>query len=523
MTRRWLVLCISLSLATSLTVAAFAQAPSLADKLKQLRRDWSASDDEVELTLADEYQEVAPPRAGSAHGPAGTAGQGGLPQIEPRSLMPQNMFGRDVGFNGGNRPATAQRGATRQLSSPGAVTNRPVARKSPTTAPATPQTQNYSTARRSPAQRPFVDVNPEVLHDELTGTKHPPAAAKSPANTEDQSPTILDDFAAGLSKSPVTPNSTKPATPAPVAAARTKPAADPTSTTPITLPTATESRYATPEPDVAEPEPAPTTTDDRYKQPSFPTVGKLQDRPTATNSDSGRALIGKSEDESPAAKAFQYDSIQLPTTSSRIPHARTPQTTQTETSSLPVAPRDAMTGDAADARRESFIKEDQDEGAGPGVLVTNVAPAITSDIRGPKQISIGREASYRVRLQNQGGSSAEAVVATVRIPSWAEVVNTTSTNGAVRQIAADDASATLEWQLPRLNAQSSETLGIDLVPRASRPLELAVTWTHDPVNTRTVVEVQEPKLKLEVTGPDEVLFNKSHVYRLTLSNHSTGV
>ena len=66
--------------------------------------------------------------------------------------------------------------------------------------------------------------------------------------------------------------------------------------------------------------------------------------------------------------------------------------------------------------------------------MTNQAPAITSDIRGPKQIAIGREATYRVRLQNQGGSGADAVVATVRIPSWAEVVNTTATNGVVRQI-----------------------------------------------------------------------------------------
>ncbi len=157
------------------------------------------------------------------------------------------------------------------------------------------------------------------------------------------------------------------------------------------------------------------------------------------------------------------------------------------------------------------------------MLVTNAAPAIASDIRGPKQIAIGREASYRVRLQNQGGSSADAVVATVRIPSWAEVVNTTATNGVVRQIAADDSAATLQWQIARLDAQAAETLNIALVPRASRPLELAVTWTHGPVNTRTVVEVQEPKLKLEVTGPDEVLYGKSHVYRLTLSNPGTGV
>jgi uncharacterized repeat protein (TIGR01451 family) len=505
-----------------LTAAAEAQAPSsLADRIKQLRRDWTESDDEAEPTVAEEYTQVAPPRAGSAQAPAGTAGHGGLPQIEPRSLMPQNLFGRDVNFSGGSQPSTTQRGPARQLSSPGAVSNRPIARKSPTTAPATPQSPTYSTARRSPVQRPLVDVNPEVLHDELTGSTHAPSAAKTQANSAEPSPTILDDFAAGLTKPPVTPSVPKATTPTPATSAATKPTASANSTAssnPITLPTASEPRYATAEPDAAEPVPTPASENNRYTQPEFPTVGKLQDRAPAQSSVSGRVLKEKANGDSQAAKAFQFDSIPLPAAS-----PRTSPTASAPAESLPVAPRDAMTGDAAEARRESFIKEDQDQGAGPGVLVTNVAPAITSDIRGPKQIAIGREASYRVRLQNQGGSSAEAIVATVRIPSWAEVVNTTSTNGVVRQIAADDSAATLQWQIPRLDAQAAETLGINLVPRASRPLELAVTWTHDPVNTRTVVEVQEPKLKLEVTGPDEVLYGKSHVYRLTLSNPGTGV
>ena len=46
MTRRWLVSCTALVLATTLTAAAEAQAPSsLADRIKQLRRDWTESDD----------------------------------------------------------------------------------------------------------------------------------------------------------------------------------------------------------------------------------------------------------------------------------------------------------------------------------------------------------------------------------------------------------------------------------------------------------------------------------------------
>jgi len=421
--------------------------------------------------------------------------------------MPNNLFGRsDVGFNsGGNQPSAKHAPPARQFTSPSAVTTKPIVRKSPSTAGNASASPIYSTARRSPPPRPLVDVNPNLLHDELSGVTHSPTIAKPEAKSADGSPTILDDFAAGLAQGSATSSLTKAAT-------------TPTSRGPITLPSATEPKLADGAPVAAEPEPTRADENDRYAAPSSPSVGTIQDRPPATNSASGRITARKGDEDSEAARAFQFDSIPLPAASSS-----SPRSTNSATNSLPLAPRGALTGQAADARRESFIKDDQDSGAGSGVLVTNAAPAITSDIRGPKQIAIGREASYRVRLQNQGGSSADAVVATVRIPSWAEVVNTTATNGVVRQIAADDSAATLQWQIPRLDAQVSETLSIDLVPRASRPMELGVTWTHDPVSTRTVVEVQEPKLKLEVTGPDEVLFNKSHVYRLSLSNPGTGV
>lgn len=510
MTRRWLVLCSVFLLGTSQAAAAIGQAPpSLADRIKQLRREWSEDDEQAKPTPADKYTQVAP-RAGAAPRATSTAGRGGLPQIEPRSLMPNNLFGRsDAGAtSSGNRPSTQHATPTRQLSSPSAITNRPVARKSPSTAPAV--SPPYSAARRSPPQRPYVDVDPDALHDELAGTTHSPTVARPKSRTAEGSPTILDDFAAGLADKSATAPTTIKST---------------TSRGPIALPSAVEPTLPGAQPQVAEP--TPVDKNDRYAAPSFPSVRGMQDRAPATVESSsaapdrvqaGNGLSEPSVESSEAARAFQFDAIPLPATS---PGAQ--RSTHAATKSLPVAPRGALTGEAADARRESFIRDHQNTEASSGVLVTNAAPAITSDIRGPKQIAIGREASYCIRLHNQGGASANAVVVTVRIPAWAEVAATATTNGEVRQIAADQSASTLEWKIPRFDAQAAETLSIDLVPRASRPLELDVTWTHDPVNTRTVIEVQEPKLRLQVTGPDDVLFGKSHVYRLTLSNPGTGV
>jgi uncharacterized repeat protein (TIGR01451 family) len=158
-------------------------------------------------------------------------------------------------------------------------------------------------------------------------------------------------------------------------------------------------------------------------------------------------------------------------------------------------------------------------GGDPTVLVSNQTPLISTDIRGPKQILVGREAVYRVRLQNQGTAAAESVVATIRIPSSAEIVDTTATNGTVQP---SPNGGGVEWHLPRLDGRGSEVVDVRLIPRESRPLELGVTWTQAPVGSRTVVEVQEPLLKIEIGGPTEVLFDQPQVFRLTLSNPGTG-
>ncbi|MEX2308444.1 MAG: CARDB domain-containing protein [Pirellulales bacterium] len=188
---------------------------------------------------------------------------------------------------------------------------------------------------------------------------------------------------------------------------------------------------------------------------------------------------------------------------------RSPQSTSTTTT---------------DRRREAFGEALQvASGGDPTVLISNQAPIIAADIRGPKQILVGREAVYRVRLQNQGAAAAEGVVASIRIPSWADVIDTAATQGTVQPSQSAATPTQLEWQLTRLDGRATETLDVRLVPRASRPLELGISWTVAPVGSRAIVEVQEPKLKIDVDGPNEVLFAKPQVFRLTISNPGTGL
>lgn len=176
------------------------------------------------------------------------------------------------------------------------------------------------------------------------------------------------------------------------------------------------------------------------------------------------------------------------------------------------------------SRKDSLFADDTPiADSKDNILLVNETPMISSDVSGPKKIMVGREASYRIRVHNQGKVAADQVAVTVYIPSWAEVVETSVSEGIVQRAADAQSPNTLRWQLQRLAGKSEQTLEVKLIPQTTRPMELGVTWTHAPVDSRTVVEVQEPKLEMHVNGPDEVLFGKPQLYRLTLTNPGTGI
>jgi len=160
------------------------------------------------------------------------------------------------------------------------------------------------------------------------------------------------------------------------------------------------------------------------------------------------------------------------------------------------------------------------------LLMSGQMPLIASRVNGPRRITVGRKVNYTVLLANRGDAAAEQLVARVRVPEWADVVATKSGTGSVQRSASSaveaDQGSLLEWRIDRFAAQGSAKLELTLIARQGRPIELGVDWSHAPVGSRTVVEVQEPKLEMNVTGPDEIQFGKPLRYRLTLSNPGTG-
>jgi uncharacterized repeat protein (TIGR01451 family) len=157
-------------------------------------------------------------------------------------------------------------------------------------------------------------------------------------------------------------------------------------------------------------------------------------------------------------------------------------------------------------------------------LISVRAPVVVSSVNGPQQIVVGRTASYRIIVENKGNEAARDLTAIIAVPGWADVVDAAASNGAVETAppAAEGADHAITWKLYELAAGASQTLTVELVPRSGRPLQLGVTCETAPVKTETTVQVQEPRLEMEISGPAEVMFGKSQRYTLTLSNPGTG-
>lgn len=156
------------------------------------------------------------------------------------------------------------------------------------------------------------------------------------------------------------------------------------------------------------------------------------------------------------------------------------------------------------------------------VLTTTEQPVIVSHVEGPRSILVGREASYRVILENTSDFAAQNLSASIQVPEWADLVDVVSTSGEVARGEGDSDTGELEWRLPDLAAHTSQTLRLRLIPRSGREFQLGVQWSQESSTAGARVQVKEPKLEMSIHGPQEVLFGAPQRYRLTLYNPGTG-
>ena len=157
-------------------------------------------------------------------------------------------------------------------------------------------------------------------------------------------------------------------------------------------------------------------------------------------------------------------------------------------------------------------------------LVVTASPQLTFEIEQPPSAVVGQEIVCRVRATNAGNVPAERVVLNVEIPPWIEIRHTDTDNGNCVLLPRNDGSRVVdvEWRVNRINQGETNLLALWMVPQLSRAIELPIQYHFHRQPIAVKVEIQEPKLVMELIGPDEVRWNDPTTYTLVVRNIGTG-
>jgi len=202
-------------------------------------------------------------------------------------------------------------------------------------------------------------------------------------------------------------------------------------------------------------------------------------------------------------------------------------------SAFPAQPNEALSADSDFAPNPNRIADNSSASAGgrnsmrtterkAGVTgSTSELPGIRVATYGPSEVMIRQVNEYEIRVENRGAIDAMGVIVRAAIPTWADMKGKNATNGNVKAESQGKVEH-LVWTIDRLPAGASEKMFIRLIAARSGSYGLDVDWTMAPQKSVAKVRVHEPRLKLTIEGPDQVVYGMSQTYRVRVLNPGDG-
>jgi hypothetical protein len=150
------------------------------------------------------------------------------------------------------------------------------------------------------------------------------------------------------------------------------------------------------------------------------------------------------------------------------------------------------------------------------------SPRLEFEIEKPPSVAVNQEVTHRIQVTNPGDDPVEGIIVNTEIPPWIDIQHVDANHGEVVMRPREDGSgiADLEWKIHRINQNEGALLVLRSIPRAHRAIEFPIRWDCYRPAILATVEVQEPRLEMQLHGADEVRWDGIAVY--TLFVHNTG-
>ncbi|MCL2622910.1 MAG: DUF11 domain-containing protein [Planctomycetaceae bacterium] len=157
--------------------------------------------------------------------------------------------------------------------------------------------------------------------------------------------------------------------------------------------------------------------------------------------------------------------------------------------------------------------------------MTQQSPALSVDAKGPDAVIVGKEETYQFIVTNHSSVPAEGVFINIDLPRWAENTQAPElTTGSTSMLPhhQNDEYGIFQWQVGSIAPNKSETLKLNIVVREKRPFDLNWNYGFQPRALQAKIEVQQPVIRMEFEGPNEVIWGSEESYLLRIENTGNG-
>jgi hypothetical protein len=169
-----------------------------------------------------------------------------------------------------------------------------------------------------------------------------------------------------------------------------------------------------------------------------------------------------------------------------------------------------------DGRENNAIKAKENS------LIEMKTPSIDIQTYGPPTVGVHKRAQYKLVVTNQTSHDAEHLTVSVELPQWVNIDNVSTTIGR-REAGTQQRSQRVNWVIDRLSAGSAQTMTVDATPTKAEHFDFVVDWTIQTHSSGSKITVTEPRLEMNIAGPNEILYGETAMYKVTVRNPGTGL
>jgi len=149
-------------------------------------------------------------------------------------------------------------------------------------------------------------------------------------------------------------------------------------------------------------------------------------------------------------------------------------------------------------------------------------PQLRLRVDGPQAIAVGQKATYTIHATNEGSSDLQGLIVRASTPKGVLIDGIKTMVGAYELDETPEDSGVL-WELDSLGANDSKSLELQIEVLEADQFALNLEWTLAPKPTQMNVQVHQPKLELELSGPADVQLGVPEKYRMRIKNPGSAV